>query len=70
MMASGETARKPNGTKAMTGGSDNGPFAGYESLLNIYGIWRPGSGNREMRHAGWLPDDVAPVHEEVDAGHE
>ncbi|MDX6334391.1 MAG: hypothetical protein QOG05_1731 [Streptosporangiaceae bacterium] len=31
---------------------------------------RPGSGNREMRRAGWLPDDVASVDEEVDAGHE
>jgi hypothetical protein len=30
----------------------------------------PGSGNREMRRAGWLPDNVASVDEEVDAGHE
>ena len=24
----------------------------------------------QIRHAGWLPDDVASVDEEVDAGHE
>ena len=30
----------------------------------------PGPGNRVMRCAGWLPDDVASVDEEVDAGHE
>jgi len=23
-----------------------------------------------IRHAGWLPDDVASIDEEVDAGHE
>src|ERR1700721_1026076 len=31
---------------------------------------RPGPWNGEMRRAGWLPDDVASVDEEVDAGHE
>jgi hypothetical protein len=31
------------------------------------GITGPGI---QIRHAGWLPDDVAPVDEEVDAGHE
>ena len=29
-----------------------------------------GSGNRGDVSAGWLPDDVASIDEEVDAGHE
>ena len=24
----------------------------------------------EIRHAGWLPDDVASIDEEIDTGHE
>ena len=36
-------------------------------LPRFEGITGPGL---RIRHAGWLPDDVASVDEEVDAGHE
>ena len=35
--------------------------------LHAWGITGPGI---QIRHAGWLPDDVASIDEEVDAGHE
>lgn len=41
-----------------------------DPIVWCHEIWRPGRGIEEMRRAGWLPDDVASIDEEVDAGHE
>jgi hypothetical protein len=39
-------------------------------IVSCHEIQRPGSGNRENVSAGWLPNDVASIDEEVNAGHE
>jgi hypothetical protein len=41
-----------------------------QSFRVVGEIQHPGSGNRGDVSAGWLPDDVASIDEEVDAGHE
>ena len=49
------------------------PDAATTPRVQSFGVTRfsvRDRGIEEMRRAGWLPDDVASIDEEVDAGHE